>query len=266
MDSNTPALDLSTPTTWQYGQFDVAYRWFNDNLFDLALPTCLITMTRKARTLGYFSGNRWAVLESQATDDNPWATSESSGTDEIAMHPEHFADRSAEEVLSTLVHEMVHCWQAHYGKPPRRGYHSREWADRMEEVGLVPSHTGQPDGKKVGQRMTHYIVDGPFRSAAQDIIGGGWAVPYFDLGLSKKPSVRQQIQVHLPDLPEQRLGQTHGLPGVRGLRDPDGSGLTCSLAALQRVVATIEPGQFPLYLQRLARTPSCYHQHSAYNH
>jgi len=28
----------------------------------------------------------------------------------------------------------------------------------MEEIGLMPSNTGQPGGKKTGQGMTHYII------------------------------------------------------------------------------------------------------------
>jgi hypothetical protein len=61
---------------------------------------------------------------------------------------------------------MVHRWQQEYGHPSRTGYHNREWAAKMEEVGLVPSSTGEPGGEKVGQGITHYIAeDGPFERA-----------------------------------------------------------------------------------------------------
>ena len=30
----------------------------------------------------------------------------------------------------------------------------------MESVGLIPSDTGKPEGKKTGQKMTHYIEEG----------------------------------------------------------------------------------------------------------
>src|SRR5262245_14971271 len=36
------------------------------------------------------------------------------------------------QILSTLVHEMVHGEQHHYGKPSRGGYHNKQWADWME--------------------------------------------------------------------------------------------------------------------------------------
>src|SRR5262249_6191740 len=81
-------------------------------------------------------------------------------TDEIALNPATFASRTPPEILSTLVHEMVHLWQHHCGKPSRRTYHNKEWAAKMREVGLIPSNTGKPRGKETGQNMTHYIEEG----------------------------------------------------------------------------------------------------------
>ncbi len=58
---------------------------------------------------------------------------------------------------------MVHLWQFHFRKPGRRGYHNREWADKMLEVGLVPSDTGLPGARVTGDRMSHYVMEsGPF--------------------------------------------------------------------------------------------------------
>ena len=76
------------------------------------------------------------------------------------MNPAHFAKRSLEETLSTLVHEMVHLWQHHHGRPSGGGYHNAEWARKMREVGLTPTSTGDPGGKDVGQKMSHLIVEG----------------------------------------------------------------------------------------------------------
>ena len=71
--------------------------------------------------------------------------------------------RSDEDILSVLVHEMVHVWQQHFSMPPRGGYHDKKWGSKMEEIGLMPSNTGQPGGKKTGQQMHHYIIPGgPF--------------------------------------------------------------------------------------------------------
>jgi predicted SprT family Zn-dependent metalloprotease len=161
---------MSTPTEQAYTELQQAYDVFNTALFAGTLPPCLITMQRKNRTYGYFSGNRWNNVAGTVTD-------------EIAMNPTHFATRSAEEVLSTLAHEMAHLWQHHFGKPPRRAYHNREWADTMEAIGLEPSDTGCPGGKRTGQHMSHYIQGGgPFHRACAELLAQGFAISWRDRG------------------------------------------------------------------------------------
>ncbi len=136
------------PTKDTYNQLDQAYDHFNQVLFSGTLPPCLITLYRKKGAYGYFWGDTWNERTGKAV------------TDEIALNPETFRDRTTPEVLSTLVHEMCHLQQHHFGKASRNGYHNAEWALMMEAAGLVPSDTGEPGGKKTGQRMTHYIEPG----------------------------------------------------------------------------------------------------------
>lgn len=50
--------------------------------------------------------------------------------------------RTDRDILSTLLHEMVHHWQYRFGTPGRRGYHNIEFAAKMLEVGLHASDTG----------------------------------------------------------------------------------------------------------------------------
>jgi predicted SprT family Zn-dependent metalloprotease len=61
---------------------------------------------------------------------------------------------------STLVHEMVHMWQFEFGSPSRYNYHNKEWALKMMEIGLMPTSTGKPGGKPIGQNMDHYVMEG----------------------------------------------------------------------------------------------------------
>lgn len=137
------------PTEATYQAFQAAYDHFNRELFGGLLRCCLITLQRRGRrTLGYYWAERFGEIGG------------SDRTDEIAMNPQHFLHRPMRETLSTLVHEMVHLWQQHHGKPGRGAYHNTEWAAKMKEVGLHPSNTGQPGGKEVGQQMSHYIVEG----------------------------------------------------------------------------------------------------------
>src|SRR5207248_9605496 len=85
----------------QYRACEHAYDWFNAELFENALPPCLITLHRKARSRGYFANDRFEHRAGGST------------TDEIALNPDTFRGRSDKEILSTLVHEMCHCWQRH---------------------------------------------------------------------------------------------------------------------------------------------------------
>lgn len=137
------------PTQETYLTLQTAYECFNKELFGGALPECLITLQRKEkRVYGYFWGQRFEELGGEQK------------TDELAMNPQHFKQRTIEQVLSTLAHEMAHQWQSHCGTPSRKAYHNHQWAEKMESIGLMPSDTGQPGGKKTGQHMTHYIIPG----------------------------------------------------------------------------------------------------------
>ena len=41
---------------------------------------------------------------------------------------------------------MCHQWQQHFGKPSRNGYHNKQWADKMESVGLIALfHRANPE-------------------------------------------------------------------------------------------------------------------------
>lgn len=134
------------PTPEQFVAYQAVFDHFNRALFDGKLPPVILNFSRKNRTYGFFAPDRWVGASTK--------------THEISLNPAHLRTREEKEVASTLVHEMVHLWQHVYGSPSRTGYHNREWATKMEAVGLVPSSTGQPGGKKTGQNMTHYIEPG----------------------------------------------------------------------------------------------------------
>jgi predicted SprT family Zn-dependent metalloprotease len=131
---------LGDPTKKTYATLQAAVGHFNRRLFDNALPPCLITFQRRANALGYFAHDRFEHRDERST------------TDEIALNPKHFNERPPEDTLSTLVHEMVHLRQ-HLVRQSRRGrYHNKQWADWMSEIGLEPSSTGRPGGKRTGEQ------------------------------------------------------------------------------------------------------------------
>jgi hypothetical protein len=148
-----------------YSAFQAAYDFFNTHLFDGVLPSCLITLQRRRHTLGYFCPGRFHQRGSDGVV-----------TDEIALNPDGFVGEDDREILSTLVHEQAHLWQAHFGtRQSRGGYHNREWANQMLSIGLVPSDTGEPNGRMTGQRMSHYILPGGlFDEGARELLGTGF--------------------------------------------------------------------------------------------
>jgi hypothetical protein len=141
-------METAAWTQTEYQGFQRAYDFFNRELFAGSLPQVLVTLQRHARTYGYFSPERFSGRIAKTT------------AHELALNPDGFAGRTDEMILSTLAHEMCHVWQQTHGKAPRKGYHDRQWATKMKEVGLQPSSTGEEGGAETGQSVSHYILPG----------------------------------------------------------------------------------------------------------
>ena len=157
-----------TPTGQAYHELQWAYDHFNRTLFGGRLPACLITLQREKATSGYFSSKRFARTDGQITD-------------EIALNPAYFAVVPQVETLQTLVHEMCHLWQGHFGKPGRGRYHNEEWAAKMESLGLMPSSTGKPGGKRTGDHMSDYALEGgAFLAACAELLTEKFRLSWYD--------------------------------------------------------------------------------------
>jgi predicted SprT family Zn-dependent metalloprotease len=176
-------MRTTAPTREQFAAYEKMFAYFNAKLFAGTLPSCILNFSRKSKSNGFFAPERWEK-----------------GKDvrhEISLNPSTLKSRKPIEVASTLVHEMVHLWQAEHGTPSRTGYHNRQWADQMEAVGLVPSSTGAPGGDRVGQRMTHYIAAGgafarAFRSMPRELLLP-WACEEPE-GEGKKKSPKNKVK------------------------------------------------------------------------
>ncbi len=174
------------PTVQAYSELQQAIDHFNAELFGGELPTCLVTLQRKRRTYGYFSRKQFV--------DSRGAT-----TDEVAINPAFFVVVPIAEILQTVVHEQMHQWQVCFGKPSRRGYHNKEWAKEMERIGLMPSNTGKPGGKRTGQRMADYVIPGGlFEVAMKKLLGTGFGITWKDL----RPDTEQLALVVAGQVPE----------------------------------------------------------------
>ncbi|MDR0572653.1 MAG: SprT-like domain-containing protein [Tannerella sp.] len=141
-------------TTKQFQTLDDLYAFYNVKLFGASLPECIVNLSRRPHSYGFFVANLWATM------DNTMKPNEYSH--EISLNPDYLL-RPSIEWHSTLVHEMVHLWQQEFGKPSRVAYHNKQWAEKMESIGLIPSDTGMPGGAKTGQSVSQYInPDGRF--------------------------------------------------------------------------------------------------------
>jgi len=157
-------------TSTAYNRLEELYNFLNDTFFEGKLPSCLITLQRTARAEGFFKKDSFLDRQDPGVQ-----------VDEISLNPSVFRFRSDMEISSTLAHEMAHLWQYHFGKPGNKGYHNREWGNKMEAIGLMPSATGAEGGKKTGQKMSDYIIQ------------GGIFEKQLNQYLHDKPCVRWQI-------------------------------------------------------------------------
>jgi hypothetical protein len=129
-----------------YLTLESIFKFFNKKFFSSNLPDAIITLQRRKNCYGYFSPCRFENR-----------TNKKVTKDEIAMNPDKFS-KGDKEIMQTMAHEMCHMWQHHFGlKKSLKTYHNKEWANKMEEIGLIPSSTGQPGGKRTGQKMADYI-------------------------------------------------------------------------------------------------------------
>ncbi|SFJ30608.1 SprT-like family protein [Caulobacter sp. UNC279MFTsu5.1] len=141
-----------------YQEVEMAYDHFNRELFDGGLPGCVFTFRHRANTMICFVANRSVQ----------YCSVEAGG--EVAINPQYLSVVPLLEVAAALVHEAAHVWQWRFGTPSRQGYHNREWAQKMEEIGLMPSDTGKPGGRKVGQKIGAYpIAGGRFLAACETL-------------------------------------------------------------------------------------------------
>jgi hypothetical protein len=168
-------MQTAAITLTAYQGFQEAYDFFNRELFGGLLPQVLVTLQRHAKTYGYFSPQRFS------------GRLDKTAVHELALNPDGFHGRTDGLILSTLVHEMCHVWQEAFGTPPRRGYHDRQWAAKMKEIGLQPSSTGEEGGRETGQSVSHFIIlEGRFAQASAKLAAGGFQLHWQSMPASAR--------------------------------------------------------------------------------
>lgn len=179
---------MEKPTGVIYAELQHAYDMFNQHLYDGTLPDCLITLQREKKSYGYFSAERFGNRDGEKTD-------------EIALNPTYFAVVPLIEIMQTLAHEMSHVWQHHHGKPGRGRYHNKEWANKLESLGLMPSSTGHPGGKRTGDSMADYpIKGGTFLDVCQQLLTEEFKISWYDrFGSLKDGHTSFGLSMDLPE-------------------------------------------------------------------
>lgn len=75
--------------------------------------------------------------------------------DEITINSRH-ADQPLFDLLTTLLHELLHQWQDVHGRPSKHNYHNAEFRKKASSLGLVVNARGET-----------YVTPGPFELLLQ---------------------------------------------------------------------------------------------------
>lgn len=149
-----------------YSSLQLAWKHFNDGLFEGKLDPVLFTIVHSQSAEGYFWPLVYAVPGEGEEDEQR--------RHELAMNPAAFNGRTDLDFLLTFVHEMCHVWQYQFGTFSKGGYHNKEWATKMKEVGLQPYNTKAPE-KETGYTLNHKPIEGGKAPAlAQELVDDGW--------------------------------------------------------------------------------------------
>jgi predicted SprT family Zn-dependent metalloprotease len=180
--SKLKVVDLK-PTAQVGNNLQDAYDFFNKELFGGKLPPCIILLHRKKGANGYFWAERFGDVK------------ETLKLDEIALNPTTMRGRSETDVLSTLVHEMCHLEEQHFGKPPKGGYHGKAWGKMMKAVGLLPQAVGKAPGVETGTKVSHTIEKGgKFEVACKKLLKTGLTLPFSERRFTEKETQRAKAK------------------------------------------------------------------------
>jgi hypothetical protein len=111
--------------------------------------------------LGHYKAGAWVLDEGQQVKE----------ADEIVFYADLCLGAGIKEIIHTLLHEMIHQWQANHGNPPkgRKNYHNREFHHEVRRVGLLSDFNDEAG-------HTH---DGPgFLASLKELKPTKSAIPY----------------------------------------------------------------------------------------
>lgn len=179
---------------------DELYRIFNilnKDKFDENLPEPVITIQKtKGITLGHFTVDKvWK--DKKVLETNESTTEEPEAYYEINIDPRWFGNRSAEEIVETLLHEMVHyCNKVNEIKDCSGNVHNKKFKTLAEAVGLVVEKE-----KSVGWGYTS-LSDELKEYIQTNIKPDENAFEYFRAGITVKPKIKRKKTLFKYTCPE----------------------------------------------------------------
>lgn len=208
------------------GQLEKMYNTINLDLWGGQLPTPIITVQSKPGTYGHCSvGKVWKRKDGDTYEMN------------IAAEA---LDVEIEEVLDTLIHEMVHLYCRENGiQEVSRGgkYHNGKFKEIAEEHLLICHKTGiygwNTQGKD-NDRLTAYALEkgwNEIRIARSSFTGfrgiaGSGAASSTPTAQNGGTKAEQHAKADLPEVREQRPSDKGGAHHVYGLHGADAGGVS----------------------------------------
>jgi predicted SprT family Zn-dependent metalloprotease len=200
-------------TTELYAAFQRAYAFYNEKLFAGQLGDVVFTLARHKKFLGYFWALRFA----------PYMSDKGNSIHEIAINPD-YRGYKPEDVLSTLVHEMVHYLHLQmYGpeEAAKNGGHPRSWKELMIARGLLPRSASKNNSSKngTGRYVTHDIEPhGSFDRLTRQLLESGFRIPLASHSPPSKPKAQKvKSTIYACHTCEQKVRGTPGQHIVCGV-------------------------------------------------
>ena len=161
---------VPSPTEDLWEAYSLAYEFLNDQLFDNALPNCILNFATHGRANAFFTLGRWQ----EQLADTPAAGANKKGrrqAHELSLNPV-LLDGPVDKALAWIVRLMVqlHLHEKGNDYDYPQGYYSAEFTNAMWAIGLPCSSDGTPTGKRTGFTMNHWIDPaGKFAEAIKEI-------------------------------------------------------------------------------------------------
>lgn len=169
--ANQPTLDIART-------LQLAADRINRDLFEAKLPEVAVCLDRRAGSRGYFRADALQCDDGRVVD-------------QIGLNPTHIAVAGPYEALRCLTRLRAHQWrqkicaQASAGRAGTPGYCDKPLAKVLELIGLNPSSSGQPGGRRTGYGISDYVVEGgPFDLLAREMLIAGELLTWRDSAVS----------------------------------------------------------------------------------